>query len=269
MSSAARTNLTSDRVVLHRNSVVGEGAFRMAYSGTYIGGNRNQQEAVCKKFKSKYHVLESEFFAADFQIADKAIQYAEDWNAMCEYGKEIMVTRGDVHRIGGEQYLVEPLIRFFTKFTSNNGWIADEYDVGWAVLAMEAFSHYTYHRSGGHLIVCDLQGRYRHNRYNRGKCRFELTDPAICSRSRSYGPTDLGEKGINSFFNNHVCNRFCNHDGRWQKPRYTEQWFPMSTGTSMVSSSLAHTLSMQYRTKFTEGMTGLLIGIEEDSDEDY
>lgn len=266
MSSAARTNLTSDRVRLHRSSVVGEGAFRMAYSGTYIGGNRNQQEAVCKKFKSKYHVLESEFFAADFQIADKAIQYAEDWNDMCDYGKEIMVTRGDVHRIGGEQYLVEPLIRYFTKFTSNNGWIADEDDVGWAVLAMEAFSHYTYHRSGGSLIVCDLQGRYRHNRYNRGKCRFELTDPAICSRSRSYGPTDLGEKGIDSFFDNHVCNEFCNHDGRWQKPRYTQQWFPMSTGTSMVPSSLAHTLNMQYRTTFREGMNGIL---EEDSDEDY
>lgn len=91
MSSAARTNLTSDRVRLH-NNVIGEGAFRLAYAGTYEGGNRNQQEAVCKKFKSKYHMLESEFFAADFKIADRAIQYAEDWNDMCPVGKEILAS---------------------------------------------------------------------------------------------------------------------------------------------------------------------------------
>ena len=48
------------------------------------------------------------------------------------------------------------------------------------------------------------QGRYR-NQYR--KCRFELTDPAICSRARDYGPTDLGEKGIQSFFKTHVCNK--------------------------------------------------------------
>ena len=50
------------------------------------------------------------------------------------------------------------------------------------------------------MIVCDLQGRYRHNRRVNSKSRFELTDPAICSRRRTYGHTDLGEKGIESFF---------------------------------------------------------------------
>mmetsp|Transcript_25152 Transcript_25152/g.38728 ORF Transcript_25152/g.38728 Transcript_25152/m.38728 type:complete len:270 (-) Transcript_25152:312-1121(-) len=265
MSSASRTNLTSNRVRLHQHSIVGEGAFRMAYAGTYIGGNRNNQEAVCKCFKSKYRQLESEFFDADFQIADRAIQYAEDWNDMCEHGKEILITRGDIHRIGGQKFLVEPLIRYFTKFTSNNGWIADEDDVGWTVLAMEAFSHYTYHRSGGQMIVCDLQGRYRYDRYNRGKCRFEMTDPAICSRRCNYGPTDLGEKGIDSFFANHICNEFCNYDGRWQRPRDAYQYFPMSSSTSMVPSSMAHKLNMQYRTTFRQGFNGIL---EEDSDED-
>jgi len=267
MSSAARTNLSSDKVRIHSQQIIGEGAFRLAYAGTYEGGNRNNQEAVCKKFKSKYNVLESEFFAADFKIADRAIQYAEDWNRMCESGKEILVTKGSVHLIGGQLYLVEPLIRYFTKFTSNNGWIANEDDEGWAVLALEAFSHYTYHKSGGQMIVCDLQGRYRHNRYNRGKCRFELTDPAICSRSRSYGPTDLGEKGISSFFANHQCNRFCNFDGHWQRPRNESQWFPTSSSTSMIPSSMAHRLGLEYRTTFREGLNGILEEDEEDSDD--
>lgn len=265
-SSAARTNLTSNRVQLHKNNVVGEGVFRVAYAGTYIGGNRNQQEAVCKSFKSRFRVIEDEFFRYDFHVADRAIDLAEDWNDMCELGKEILITRGDVHTIGGTQYMVEPLIRYFTKFTSNNGWIADEEDEGWQALAMEAFSHYTYHRSGGNLIVCDLQGRHRHDPYNSNRCRFELTDPAICSRRRQFGPTDMGEKGIESFFDNHSCNRFCNYDGRWQRPRETRQWFSLSSSTAMMPSSQAHKLSVSYRTTFRQGFGGI---VEEDSDYDY
>jgi hypothetical protein len=195
-SSAARTNLTSENVTLHSGEIIGQGAFRIAYAGTYVGGNRNGQEAVCKRFKAPYLPLEQEFFSADFQVADRAIEYAEGWNVMCQHGKEILVTRGTVMNIRGTKYLVEPYIRHFTKFTSNNGWIASKDQEGWAAQAMEAFSHYTYHRSGGQLIVCDLQGRYRHNQYSKKKSRFELTDPAICSRRRTYGPTDLGEKGI-------------------------------------------------------------------------
>ena len=268
-SSAARTNLTSQSVRIHPNEVVGEGHFRTAYAGTYLGGNRNNQEAVCKCFKSKYAVLESEFFASDFHAADRAIKYAEEWNSFCQSDETILITRGDIHTIGSKKYLVEPLIRNFTKFTSNNGWMADE---GWCGEAMEAFSHYTYHRSSGMMIVCDLQGRYRDNkrwvngRYITGKSRFELTDIAICSRRRSYGPTDLGEKGIDSFFHNHVCNEFCHVNGRWDRPKRTRQWFPKSSSSSMMNSSQSHLLELANRATFKSGFGGIL---EEDSDADY
>jgi len=169
-----------------------------------------------------------------------------------------------VHTIGGKKYLVEPLIRYFKKFTSNNGWISD--DGSWTSEAMEAFSHFTYHRSGGNLIVCDLQGRYKYNKFNPSKSRFELTDVAICSRGRTYGPTDLGEKGIDSFFANHVCNRFCGVTGNWQRPRHVKQWFPKSIGTSMMRSSDSHLLNLTNRSTFRPGFNGIL---EEDSDEDY
>lgn len=36
-----------------------------------------------------------------------------------------------------------------------------------------------------------------------------LSDPAICSRTETYGPTDLGPLGINMFFAQHECNCFC------------------------------------------------------------
>ena len=117
------------------------------------------------------------------------------------------------------------------------------------------------------MIVCDLQGRYRHNKYNKGKSRFELTDVAICSRRCTYGPTDLGEKGIDSFFNNHRCNQFCSVDTKWQRPRKTRQWFPKSSSTSMMRSSQSHLLNLRNQSTFRPGVLGIL---EEDSDDyDY
>ena len=61
-SSAARTNLTSSDVrISNRN--IGEGTFRVCLGGTYIGGNRNGQEAACKRFKPRFRSMEMEFFA--------------------------------------------------------------------------------------------------------------------------------------------------------------------------------------------------------------
>jgi len=266
-SSAARTNLTSTNCSINKRHVLGEGHFRIAYAGTYIGGNRNSQEAVCKTFKSEFSALEHEFYETDFQVVGKAISFAEEWNRWCEYDKEILITSGSIMNIGGKKYLVEPLIRYFKKFTSNNGWIASDDDVGWAVLAMEAFSHYTYYKSGGQLIVCDLQGRYRFNRYNRGKSRFELTDPAICSRRRSFGVTDLGEKGIETFFCNHVCNGFCHADGNyWARPRAPKKWFQPSSGTSMLRSSATNLLTIRNKARFTTSLAPIY---DDDSDSDY
>jgi hypothetical protein len=265
MSSAARTNLTSCNVSLDRSQILGEGKFRIAYAGTYIGGNRNSQEAVCKRFKNLFRSLENEFFEADWKITDRAIEFAEGWNRFSD--NTILVTKGDVWIIANTKYTVEPLIRYFTRFTSNNGWIASEDEAGWCVLAMEAFSHYTYHRSGGQLIVCDLQGRYRHNSYNRNKSRFELTDPAICSRRRSYGPTDLGEKGIESFFANHCCNRFCHADGNhWSSPRLQRNWFVSSSDTSMMRSTLTSLLETSHPARFNTQLEPFYEENESDSD---
>ena len=262
MSSAARTNLTSQQVSIS-NKTIGEGAFRICVEGTYVGGNRNQQEAACKRFKPQFRSMESEFFANDFRIIDKVVEMAEAWNDFCPFGHEIMVNKGDIKNSNsGIRYLVEPLIRYYTKFNSNSGWIGDTDD--WEIRAMAAFSHYSYHRSGGQLLVCDLQGRYRHNRYARKKSRFELTDPAICSRRRSYGPTDLAEKGIETFFASHECNEFC--DDEWQRPRNVHHWYPQTQGTSMMSSAMTHKMMLSSRATFRLGFNGI---VEEDSDDDY
>jgi hypothetical protein len=84
----------------------------------------------CKCFKPKYKTLEDEFFAADFRVSDRSIEFAEGWNEFCKVGKAILVTKGDVKRFGDRTFLVEPLIRYFTTFSSNNGWIASEDEEG-------------------------------------------------------------------------------------------------------------------------------------------
>ena len=263
-SSAARTNLTSNDVRIS-NYKLGEGAFRVCLEGTFIGGNRNNQEAACKRFKPQFRPMELEYFASDFQIADRAIRVAEEWNAICPHGKEVLVTKGTIHRSNsGIPYLVEPLIRYYQKYNSNSGWIGSLNN--WQVRYMAAFTHFSYHQSGGHLIVCDIQGRYRSKKSSKAKSRFELSDPAICSRVRNYGPTDLGEKGIDSFFSNHVCNEFC--ESHWLRPGFTKQWFPLIQGTSMLASSKTNKLNLQSKVTFRLGLGDIMEEASDDSDFD-
>ena len=42
--------------------------------------------------------------------------------------------------------------------------------------------------------------------------KFQLTDPAICTKSKKknrFGKTDIGLKGIRKFCQSHVCNGVC------------------------------------------------------------
>lgn len=224
---AIRDNLNSTSVDIDLSDVLGEGEYRIAYRGIYTNGERKNQQAACKKFKDEYY--ENEFYEHnyDFKVIDKAVEYAINWNDnVCRHSFEhIQFTRGDYITQNGVRYLMEPIIQPYYKYTNNAGWIRS--DTCTSIQFLEAFCHYTYHKSGGNLIVCDLQGLYKVNRHVFFKSRYILTDPAICSRNRQYGPTDLGEKGIESFFANHVCNKFCYKygHGNWQRPRNPKDWF--------------------------------------------
>jgi hypothetical protein len=206
---------------------LGEGSHRVTYRGTYTNGERKNQKAACKKFKKSHYEREFYELNYDFKVIDKAIEYAIGWNDnVCRYSFEnIQFTRGAYIVQSGVRYMMEPIIQPYYKYTNNAGWISDGNRT--SVQVLEAFCHYTYHKSSGNLIVCDLQGLFKVNHYAFLKSRYILTDPAICSRKRQYGPTDMGEKGIESFFANHVCNKFCNKYGKgnWQRPRNPTDWF--------------------------------------------
>ncbi len=142
----ARTNLSSG-AKMHLERRVGDGTFRDVFAGTFVGGTRNNQPAVCKKFKRQYKRLQEEFFATDARIQVMVVKWAERWNEVCRQGREVVVNCGTVHRTLHGTYMVEPFIPNFTKWTSNSGYIMDysraaqrDHD---AQLAMEAFTHYT------------------------------------------------------------------------------------------------------------------------------
>ena len=91
----------------------------------------------------------------------------------------------------------------FTKFNSNFAYVPESKDHTLNATC-QAFSHYTWVRSGKQLVVCDLQGK-------KVGSNVILTDPAIHDSVSvlHHGTTNLGEKGIERFFQLHKCNDIC------------------------------------------------------------
>jgi hypothetical protein len=57
----------------------------------------------------------------------------------------------------GQKTLTEPFIENFEKFNSNSGVVFSADGTNWSSL-MQALSHFSYHMTGGHYVLCDLQG---------------------------------------------------------------------------------------------------------------
>lgn len=93
----------------------------------------------------------------------------------------------------------------YTKFNSNFAYIHSTREDDDPIYndTCQAFSHYTWVRSGNKLVICDLQGV-------KSRFRLTLTDPAIqYTNILCHGSTNLGMKGIQMFFQVHKCNDIC------------------------------------------------------------
>jgi len=114
------------------------------------------------------------------------------------YGKEKMYT---------SETLLENYEKGFKKWTNNTSFVnKDSYSE-----TIVAFSHWTYEKTGGYLMICDLQGVQENGTY-------VLTDPAMhCVDVLRFGTTNLGTDGMKKFFKTHRCNDVCRKLGL--KPR--------------------------------------------------
>lgn len=158
----------------------------------------------------------------------EAEKYANLFNSIIDEGYwKIYFNKAVLHRMDadycsdggvciikkGEMCMVEPMIGGrYEKFNSNSGWSSGN-------VQLDMFSHWSWCKSDGYTLICDLQGRQAAPNYLKqwgahvdAKCStqekldnspegyFLLTDPAILSSRGRWGITDLGQQGIEDWF---------------------------------------------------------------------
>ena len=173
-----------------------------------------------KWFKNEY---ENNSFNTDLEAVEQTTRIISSWNRSMNTGVLIRINFPEVWTVQGRKSFVEPYYENFFKINSNTGWTVSISNS--MVEMLQALSHYSYHVSSGQFVICDLQGGlYRDY--------VVLTDPVVLSRNQRFGPSDLGPKGMSTFFHHHRCNRFCH--ANWTQPRDQNNYFQRTASTTMV-----------------------------------
>lgn len=93
----------------------------------------------------------------------------------------------------------------FMKYNSNNGYVSEGSIRHHEVI--QAFLHFTFVRSGGTLLVADLQGVAR-------EAEALLTDPQVLTLAGgTFGPGDIGARGMRACLAAHRCGLMCKRLG--------------------------------------------------------
>lgn len=232
-----------------------QGQFRWVHKGQYVGGLQHGQLCVHKEFKTG-SVYEDSFYSKDILAVKKATSINREFNI---YSKNIMgrkqiyiiqprVWQKSIPDSTGrhKKFLTEPMLEGrFLKFNSNSGY-TDGAEL------MQALSHFSYHHTNRKHLQCDLQGGHYED------CCYILTDPIIMSsdNSKEYGAGDLGSEGIDNFFAQHKCNKFC--CPFWDKPikpqvsnripRMAKSSLSLTLGTRQSEAQRLHNLKLANQT---------------------
>ncbi|OWZ23531.1 Alpha kinase [Phytophthora megakarya] len=132
--------------------------------------------------------------ATEFSLSE-CVENAVDFIFTCWYEIKDSVEAGLSPSMS--MFTAEPYIDGeYRKYNNNNGWIRDD-GLNLSETA-QAFSHFTWQKTFGQLVVVDLQGV---------GCIF--TDPQIHSKNETFGCGNLSEVGMTAFFATHECNDIC------------------------------------------------------------
>jgi len=222
--------------------------------GTYLAGPRRGQACVAKWKKSAAAALSDDLFAMDLKVVDKALEIIHGFSGRVPTTiadrVELKLNVPTVREVEVEMIdstggtwehvitaLVEPFIENYREFDESEplwGSKGDSEHVIWAWY-LAALSHFSYHATGGKLVLCDLRGGipdlldhsshghghgHGHREGEHGFLDFAVTHPVIHSRTGEYGVNDMGLDGIRAFFDRHQCTWFCNgHGEKWTAPR--------------------------------------------------
>jgi len=176
--------------------------FRMKKLSNFSNSNdwsRDSNNFVAKRYMDEEVPRETYFDDVKLQMDAKL--WGEEYNRHNPPKKVDIFMMGVIELIemsGAPLYHIEHYIDGdYVKYNSNSGFVADK--SGHLRQTPQAFSHFTFERSGHELMVVDIQG-----------VGDLYTDPQIhTANGVEYGDGNLGTKGMALFFNTHQCNSIC------------------------------------------------------------
>jgi hypothetical protein len=207
-SDAAIPITATELTILKRKRPFAQGAMRVA---AYALALDSSSPLVVKSFKRSGKQLAH--LADDMRIQVLCKAFALEFNALLpaqpEFLDFVVATCLKPKAGGGEGNQCMSLEPFmsgaYVKYNSNSGYVNDENANCPINMAAQAFSHFTFERSQGKFLVCDVQG-----------VGYTMTDPAIHTADPErfkLVDTNLGEAGFKFFFATHRCNDLCKQLG--------------------------------------------------------
>lgn len=179
------------------------GAMRACYRVKKLSSfSRSHDWKHSQNYVAKRYIRDDtarEVYFEDVRLQMEAKLWGEEYNRHNPPKKvdvfQMCVLEFENREPGDQLYHLEHYIEGqYIKFNSNSGFVDEN-----ARFTPQAFSHFTFERSGHQLIVVDIQG-----------VGNLWTDPQIhTAEGKDYGDGNLGIKGMALFFHSHTCNAIC------------------------------------------------------------
>jgi len=175
--------------------------FRMKKLSNFSGSECWSRDANNYVAKSYMDETERDTYFQDVKLQMDAKVWGEKYNRQNPPKKVdifAMAVVELIERPGNPLYHIEHYIDGeYVKHNSNSGFVDET--PGQCRQTPQAFSHFTFEKSGHEIIVVDIQG-----------VGDLYTDPQIHTASgEEYGDGNLGTRGMALFFHSHHCNRIC------------------------------------------------------------